>query len=39
VAGWQALRRRWEFSHAAGAICQLVATAALVVAALRRGRA
>lgn len=38
VAGWEALRRQWEYSHAAGAICQLVANTALVVAALRRGR-
>jgi hypothetical protein len=29
---WQALRARWEYSHAAGAIFQLGSFAALVVA-------
>jgi uncharacterized membrane protein YeaQ/YmgE (transglycosylase-associated protein family) len=27
---WEALRARWEYSHAAGAICQLIAFAALL---------
>ena len=33
---WADLRRQWEFSHAAGAVFQLGAMAALTVAALRR---
>jgi hypothetical protein len=33
---WQALRARWEYSHAAGAILQLVSFVALVVACLSR---
>jgi hypothetical protein len=32
------LRRQWEYSHAAGAIFQLLAISSLFVAALRRGR-
>lgn len=35
---WTALRNRWEFSHAAGALFQAGAMAALIVAALSRGR-
>jgi hypothetical protein len=35
---WQELRRRWEYSHAAGAGMQLVAMCALILAALRTGR-
>jgi hypothetical protein len=37
-ANWEALRTQWEFSHLAGAACQLVAMIALVVAALARRR-
>lgn len=33
---WAALRTQWEYSHLAGAGCQLVAMASLVIAALRR---
>lgn len=32
---WEMLRRRWEYSHAAGAVFQLITLAALIVAALR----
>jgi hypothetical protein len=35
-ADWQTLRMRWEYSHAAGAICQLGSMTALVLAALVR---
>lgn len=35
-AGWEELRRRWEYSHLAGAGFQILAMAALVVAVLRR---
>jgi hypothetical protein len=35
---WEMLRRQWEFSHLAGAACQVVAMVALVVAVLRRPR-
>jgi hypothetical protein len=34
---WEALRARWEYSHAAGALCQLLVMASLTLAALRRG--
>ena len=34
--GWERLRARWEVSHAAGAIFQLLVVASLAVAALRR---
>jgi hypothetical protein len=34
---WEALRRHWEYSHAGGAVFQLLAFCALVVAVLRRG--
>ena len=33
---WEELRTRWEYSHAAGAIFQILAMSALVVAVLRR---
>jgi hypothetical protein len=36
--GWERLRARWEYSHAVGALFQLLATAALILAALRRAR-
>jgi hypothetical protein len=35
---WEALRRQWEYSHAAGAVFQLLAMSALAVAALARRR-
>ncbi|MBS0527655.1 MAG: DUF1772 domain-containing protein [Proteobacteria bacterium] len=35
---WQALRQQWEYSHAAGALLQLVAMASLVVGAIGRAR-
>lgn len=35
---WEALRRQWEYSHAAGAVFQLLAMIALVVAVLARTR-
>jgi hypothetical protein len=33
---WQSLRMNWEYSHAAGAICQLAGMSALIMAALIR---
>ena len=33
---WETLRRNWEYSHATGAVFQLVAMATLVMAALMR---
>jgi hypothetical protein len=33
---WETLRRNWEYSHAGGAMCQLGAMIALVLAALTR---
>lgn len=33
---WQQLRATWEYSHLAGALLQLLAMAALIVAVLRR---
>ena len=33
---WEALRTHWEYSHLAGAACQLLALVALTVAVLRR---
>lgn len=33
---WETLRRQWEYSHAAGAVLQLLAMASLAVAALSR---
>lgn len=33
---WEQLRRQWEYSHFAGACFQLLAMAALIVAAIRR---
>lgn len=35
-ADWEVLRRRWEYSHLAGALCQLAAFAALAAATLAR---
>jgi hypothetical protein len=32
--GWEALRRRWEYSHAAGAILYFIALASLVLSIL-----
>ncbi len=37
-ANADALRRQWEYSHAAGAVFQLLAISSLFVAALRRRR-
>jgi hypothetical protein len=37
-ADWELLRDRWEYSHAGGAVFQLLAMAALIVAALARAR-
>jgi hypothetical protein len=36
-ADWQMWRVRWEYSHLAGAVFQILAISALIVAALRRG--
>lgn len=36
--GWEALRRRWEYSHVAGAILYFAALAALVLTAIFRRR-
>ena len=35
-ANWEQLRRQWEYSHAAGAIFQLLATASLIIGVLSR---
>jgi hypothetical protein len=35
-ANWEELRRQWEYSHLAGAVFQLIAMIALIIAALRR---
>lgn len=35
-ADFQTLRAQWEYSHFAGAVCQFLAMAALVLAVLRR---
>jgi hypothetical protein len=35
-ADWETLRRNWEYSHATGAVFQLVAMTSLVIAALAR---
>jgi hypothetical protein len=35
---WEMLRRDWEYSHAAGAVFQLLAMSALIVAVLTRAR-
>lgn len=35
---WEALRRQWEYSHAAGAAFQLLAMASLIFAVLARAR-
>jgi hypothetical protein len=37
-ANWEDLRRQWEYSHAAGAIFQMLAMCALIVAAATRAR-
>jgi hypothetical protein len=34
--GWEILRARWEYSHAAGAVLDIVALVSLAVAALRK---
>jgi hypothetical protein len=33
---WEALRWRWEYSHVAGAVCQILAMCGLIVAVLAR---
>jgi hypothetical protein len=35
AADWETLRLQWEYSHAVGAILQLLAMGALIIAALR----
>jgi hypothetical protein len=35
---WESLRRQWEYSHLAGAVCQTLAMAALIIAVLARDR-
>jgi hypothetical protein len=35
---WERLRRQWEYSHAVGALFQLLVTASLILAAIRRAR-
>jgi hypothetical protein len=35
-ADWETLRRNWEYSHATGAVLQLVAMTSLLIAALTR---
>jgi len=35
---WDTLRRQWEYSHLAGAACQTLAMAALIIAVLSRDR-
>jgi hypothetical protein len=35
AADWETLRRQWEYSHAVGAVLQLLAMSALIIAALR----
>ena len=37
-ANWEALRRQWEYSHAAGAVCQMLAMSSLIIAVLTRAR-
>ncbi len=37
-ADWERLRRQWEYSHAVGALFQLLVTASLILAAIRRAR-
>jgi hypothetical protein len=37
-SNWEELRRQWEYSHLAGAVFQLIAMIALIIAALRRAR-
>jgi hypothetical protein len=38
-AGWRTLRHEWEYSHAAGALCQLLGLCALIWALFARVRA
>jgi hypothetical protein len=38
-AGWQALRREWEYSHAGGAVCQAAGLFCLIAALFARIRA
>jgi hypothetical protein len=35
--GWERLRRQWEYSHAAGAVLQLLCLCLLIIAVLSRG--
>ena len=35
---WERLRSEWEYSHAAGAACQILAMSSLIVAVLARAR-
>ena len=35
---WETLRSRWEYSHAAGAVFQVLAMSALIIAALSRAK-
>lgn len=35
---WETLRLRWEYSHAAGAVFQVLAMSALIIAALSRAK-
>jgi hypothetical protein len=35
---WEALRVQWEYSHAVGATCQLLAMSSLIIAVLARAR-
>jgi len=37
--GWEALRRQWEYSHAAGAICQLLGLCSMIGVLFARIRA
>ncbi|HEY5862163.1 MAG TPA: hypothetical protein VIX61_03675 [Casimicrobiaceae bacterium] len=37
-ANWEALRRQWEYSHAVGALFQLLSMIALASAAMARPR-
>lgn len=38
ITNWETLRRQWEYSHLAGAVCQTLAMAALIIAVLARDR-
>lgn len=37
-ANWEVLRRSWEYSHAVGAMFQVLAMSSLIIAALARGK-